>query len=505
MERRILNALPAKQPAAGRRRTLTILAALLLAALALRSFHLDAESLWLDEAASWRFASGPLERALHAERTNPPLYYVLLHYWIGWFGSSEAAMRSLSIFPSLGSILLVYLLARRLFHNAMPALIAASYLAFSPFHLYYAQEARCFSMLLFFLLLSAWFMMRVDDATNRWSRLALLAGYVVATTLSLYTHFIALFYLASQGIYQLARSRLALKKIACWISGAACSVLLFLPWLLIAMRTAAGTGQARRYLLLKVPQTYFSFLFGDTLIPLDEQAVRSVGATMLAYMPVLLIAVLAVLALAPGIVRAVRRNPRAAWFLLVMSAAPVGMSLLLSVRTPMFDERYLIGSSPFLYIMIAVGIGFSLLERRGYVLAGLGALALTVLVAVSLYNYFWNPRFGREQWREAAALLVSKRSPADLVVFEPDYIATPMQYYAPVPEPVLRLHPAARKQFLDEAGTPLHGGPHHKRLWLIRSHYGDDAVLNSVSRNFKLVNKTVFHKAKGIEVFEFIR
>ena len=46
----------------------------------LRVIFIAKESLWLDEAtASW-FASGPLERALKAESTNPPLYYLILHF-----------------------------------------------------------------------------------------------------------------------------------------------------------------------------------------------------------------------------------------------------------------------------------------------------------------------------------------------------------------------------------------------------------------------------------------
>ena len=66
---------------------------------ALRFFQLDGQSLWLDEAISWRFASAESFSALLAEvRTDvhPPLYFALLRGWIGFFGDSEWALRSLS-------------------------------------------------------------------------------------------------------------------------------------------------------------------------------------------------------------------------------------------------------------------------------------------------------------------------------------------------------------------------------------------------------------------------
>jgi len=76
-------------------------------ALVLRCAFLSKEGLWLDEISSWWFAS-ELGRALTAERTNPPLYYTTLHFWIGWFGTSEAALRSLSVVPGVLSVGLVY-------------------------------------------------------------------------------------------------------------------------------------------------------------------------------------------------------------------------------------------------------------------------------------------------------------------------------------------------------------------------------------------------------------
>ena len=61
----------------------------------LRIYELGAESLWLDEAVSVSYSKGSLSSILDypLARNNPPFYWILLHFWIGLFGTSEAALR----------------------------------------------------------------------------------------------------------------------------------------------------------------------------------------------------------------------------------------------------------------------------------------------------------------------------------------------------------------------------------------------------------------------------
>ena len=75
------------------KKVLLRLVVILVAALFLRLLMLGRESLWLDEIASWMFASKDLQHVLRSEPTNPPLYYLLLHFWMDWFGTSESAIR----------------------------------------------------------------------------------------------------------------------------------------------------------------------------------------------------------------------------------------------------------------------------------------------------------------------------------------------------------------------------------------------------------------------------
>ena len=100
---------PRSEPAS-RVRTLALFLILLLAA-AVRCYEPAREGLWLDEAMSVRFARMPLADILTmppASEYNPPLYYALLHAWVGMWGEGETAVRSLSIVLGVAAVWLLY-------------------------------------------------------------------------------------------------------------------------------------------------------------------------------------------------------------------------------------------------------------------------------------------------------------------------------------------------------------------------------------------------------------
>ncbi len=141
--------------------SLTWALALVLAAFALRVFRLDYQGLWYDEAFSVyraHFSWGEITARTAAD-IQPPLYYYLLHFWILLVGDSEFALRFLSLFFGVLTIPLIYALAHQLF-AARAARIAALIATLSPLYLWYAQEARMYTLITFWLLLSSYWLLR---------------------------------------------------------------------------------------------------------------------------------------------------------------------------------------------------------------------------------------------------------------------------------------------------------------------------------------------------------
>ena len=112
-----------------------------LAGAILRVYLLGDKSIWLDEAFSIALSRRSLDDLLRLTvlaDTHPPLYYILLKYWL-LLGQSEGAVRLLSALFSTAAIPAVYLLASTLYEDRNAGLLGAVILAFSPFQIWYAQ------------------------------------------------------------------------------------------------------------------------------------------------------------------------------------------------------------------------------------------------------------------------------------------------------------------------------------------------------------------------------
>jgi hypothetical protein len=155
---------------------------ILAAALALRFWGLADWSLWEDEETSIYFSqqpSKPFPRFF-------PVFFLSLHGLYRATGVSVFAGRVLAAMFGIGSIVLVYALARRLSREI--ALLAALLLALNLGHLFWCQSIRYFTLLLLFELLSMyWFL----EGFERGSYKVLLLSNI-AFGLALLTHFSAL-------------------------------------------------------------------------------------------------------------------------------------------------------------------------------------------------------------------------------------------------------------------------------------------------------------------------
>ncbi len=142
------------------------------------------QSFWLDETAQAVLSRAPIFSVNYAADFQPPLYYVVSHYWMMLgnlisIDTTEWFLRLPSVFFGIATIYFTYTLGKKLF-DEKTGLLAAGFISIAPFHVYYSQEFRMYSLLTLLCLLS-W-----NAVVNKkWKALGLI------TALSIFTHYFA--------------------------------------------------------------------------------------------------------------------------------------------------------------------------------------------------------------------------------------------------------------------------------------------------------------------------
>ena len=149
-------------------------------------------SFWRDEIFTAAFISGgwiELFRDWIGPDVHPPLYFVIAKLWTSTFGISELTLRGLSFLFGIATIAVLWNDWNR---NRRPQrLIALLFTISSPTFLYYSQEARSYSLMLF---LSSWLVLLVlnqrcsQDIPKKEATRKSLTIYAVCIALSL-THY----------------------------------------------------------------------------------------------------------------------------------------------------------------------------------------------------------------------------------------------------------------------------------------------------------------------------
>ena len=428
-----------------------LLVGITLLALGLRLYNLNAQSLWYDEGFSVYLAHmSPAEIVSRtAADIQPPLYYLMLHGWMQILGDDEPVVRGLSAMFGVLAIPLIYGVAWQLFRRPLAGLLGALLLAVSPLHIWYSQETRMYTLLIFLCLLSSYLLLllisRFQAKRDRGSKgdLFLWLAFALITIAALYTHYFALFILAFQAIHLLIvwwrqdfPARLALGGLASGVT----IVLAYLPWLPhLLTRYGADTSYWPGRLNL-----------GETLVDI---ALSFVGGETLPEQPgINLVILYGLMALTALFILAAQSDPfpeedlrkSKIPFLALYLFLPPALILLLSYNTPKFNARYVMISQPALLLLVAggletlwrrAGLAGQQVLGRGARLAGklVAAMALIFVLSVSAYadrNAYGNPSFARADFRAAIRYLRSHIQDHESVILTSGHLFPVYDYYA---------------------------------------------------------------------------
>jgi len=369
-----------------------ILIGIILLGTALRLYHINYQSLWVDELFSIIPTNPNLSVTSLIESCKsdqPPLFFFYIHYVFKLFGYNELIGRLACATIGLVSIPVIYLLGKEC-GDKKAGLLAAALTTVNYFHIYYSQELRFYSMAFLLSTLSYLFFIRA----YKHNRSVDYVGYILATTGLLYTHYYGMIIFLTQAFtfLILLKYRRDKKFILSALLSGVVIVIAFSLWLPVIF---SGLGEVLPHIKMPSPDffikyfyyytgkdalsaslfCFFIFLFTKTFFSKHQKDAEIV--------PVFLIIVI--------------------WIVLSY-LIPYIRSVLI---TPMLADRYTIVTLPAWIIVFSLGWNKINNLKLKYI------LALVVVLSAIINLFFFKQHYTRlkkDQWREASNYVISRNT-----------------------------------------------------------------------------------------------
>lgn len=534
----------------------------------LRVMLLGTKGIWLDEAFSlWAAHQNVADMLGWIVKIDPhpPLYYLLLHFWMGINADTPYNARLLSALFGTATIPIIYLIGKRL-SGAGVGLAAALFLALSPFNIYFGQETRMYTLLAFNAAVAIYALARLltdaraaqpigsqlrqfvrdwrklgsaasdptegfsyaDQTRNqtgwrawfnrrRWSSIRAMETdlawvlFVVFSAATLLTHNTAVFFVLATNVFVLGL--LLFQRIKQGGSPPALQAPSLANWvkaqlgifLLWSPWLIAFVQQARR-----VNQEFWIPTPTPDTIWQTFRALLNTPAPDQTFQVVMMWILCAVL----GLGAIYYRNKLSIFlFLVTLFAVPFVGELIVSIHRPIFFARTLIWITIPLLLLLAAGI--AQLRYRLLVILLVIVFATNYLFSTGDYYRF----FQKEDWATAAGYVAQFAEQDDLVLFNSNFVVIPFDYYFEtyedqygirvvkqgVPQDLFTTGVLEPKMTADDIPqlTALVSG--HDRVWLVYSHdsYTDPAGLipQTLGEQMKLVRTREFYGGE-VQLYE---
>ena len=393
---------------------------ILIVGVLLRFLMLSNQSLWIDEGITLEITKNlnlieNLSMLLKAKQGQgfQPLYFLIMPYWRFVFGDSEFALRLMSALPGSATVILLSLIALRVYGRTY-ALWCAALATFSAFAVFYSQDARPYALLIFLATTQVYFLGSVlcaekNDKVSRW-------GFWITTMLGLFASIFTFLFTAALALSHLIIYRDWKHWLRWWIP----AVLFALPAITFYFFSFLSTPQtsASHYgfsILEKALFVPYGILVGQTYgPPIESLHSQERWQAVFSYLPELLVLLLVFSIIAVFLLKVIfkksedKQRQNADWFF----ASLLVISFVLAFLFAMLTQLWLPRHSFFLWIPFVLLIpALSRLNNKSGFLAKGVLTMLIVLNVYSLSNYFFKHSYRKDDYRAVAQYLTSHASP----------------------------------------------------------------------------------------------
>jgi len=398
------------------RRNHWLILGILFLALILRLVFIQSRGIWYDDAFSFFLSEKSLPAIVKgtAADTMPPLYYFLLHFWM-IISQRLWWLRSLNILLSLGIVIIEYAWISSLM-GPSSGRWAAFLTAISSFQIYYAQELRMYTLLVFCQLCYIrffWYIWRTEDKQSKGYYPAWL-GVLFFGTLAMYSHNLAIFGLVVPDVFLIVKRKwkfLSKLLVAQLIIG-----VLSLPWLGLV------PGQ-----IAKIQRAFWTPQPG--IVQIIQALIEFTGSLPLPYLLMGIVLLLSVEILAILILESTKEKilKDEVIFLAIVTLIPPVLLLIVSyMMRPVFVPRGF-----YISLLAYSGLAGWVISKswlRGIGTFVAGSFVLAALVSLPYQMTF--TEFPRSPYQKGMEYIASVIQPGDTIVHDNKLSFFPSLYYS---------------------------------------------------------------------------
>jgi uncharacterized membrane protein len=386
--------------------------ATIFVAYALRTTTLTLQSMWVDEVMALHFTEGSFAetvRTIIQPTHNGPLFYFLLFWWRRVVGDSDFAVRFLSVIFGVLTLPLLFQWARKLLTDRTAALSLWLF-AFSPFTLWFAQEAKMYALHMLLAVASSLLLLEAFRKGG-WYRWLLYAALV---STFLYSHLFGGLLVIAQAAMALLLGWRRWRRLAAYVATMLSILLAHAPLVQIVLRAI------RRY---QPRDIWRGFVPLDVIVrdALGQYFYR-VSVPQVSWTAFLLAAGLI---LVGGLSLLLRRRTEPV-VVLLHAFAPVLVFYVFSFRVPVYTAKYLSAVVPALFVLAAWGVEAL---SRFWRPAGVLILALGMLMVSGIARDLTDPLVQRGDWRYVADYIDAHEGENDVVVVSAYYNTRLLERY----------------------------------------------------------------------------
>lgn len=372
-----------------------------------KGLFLGANSLGGDEPFSVYHSQQSLGSLLEIfqNENNPPLHFILLHYWIKFFGISEISVRILSLIFSSLTVLFIYRIGWRFF-NLRVGIYASIIFIFSTYQVIFAHEARAYALMGLLTAVSMFYYMKIVIAKdrNKWNFI----WFLLANTLLIYTHFFGFFILFIQFFFILFQRNLLKEFYRFLMLFVGVLLLTYSPYIWIILNRFTSSTQGGTWLAPPSGVDAFYEMF---------RAFSNAPVTAVFTLAALVVGSIFLL-----VKRKQNPNRLATRLVLCWFYLPFVFMFVISFWIPMFLDRYLMFIAIGFCILVALSTDFIIQKPKlHFLIPGFICLLFVVSVKPNKTN--------KREVRETVELVKQLENDSTLVLVAPVHFSLNFIYY----------------------------------------------------------------------------